>query len=263
MRTGRRTFPLVLMMLMALIWTGSSAVAGMTQAAEPDRSVVPAAEQLAGGGFATPEDAIREYLGGVVDADASRILAASAIDEMSEGFRFDLLTDRIGAFLPFTTLAPARYPLFVESNTATRSSQVLGQVRNLVYGLLSDVAMDGAAVIRVDEGWAESFASQVDPSRLSSLAIEDIRFPDAELGDDTRYIEQASTNAAMYGADGRTERLVLFSFEGDLYDIGFTLLRYGDGWKVEGQAAALGRGSPNGVARPTTATAYDQQTRGE
>lgn len=264
MRIGRRSFLLTVLVALFLVSAASSvAVGGTTQATDQESSVPPAAEQPAGASFATPEEAIREYLGGVAEADASRILGAAAIDEMSEGFRLDLQTDRIRAFLPFTTLAPARYPLFVESNRATRSSQILGQVRNLVYGLLSDVPLDGTPVADVDLAWAESFASQVDPSRLSGLTIEDIRFPDAELEDDARYLEFAATNAAMHGADDRTERLVLFSFEGGLYDVGFTLLRYGDSWKVESQAAPVGDGSPYGVARPTTAEAYERQTRGE
>jgi hypothetical protein len=253
-----------LLTLLALLSTASP-VAADRAAETTDRHAMPvaAADQPEIMAFPTPEDAIREYLAGVADADVDRILRATAVDEASEGFRLDLLTDRLRSFIPFTTMAPAEYPFFADVNRASQSARVLGQVRNLAYGLLSDVEIDGAPVLDVDKAWAESFVGQVDPSRLSSLAIAEIRFSDAEFEDDTRYLASATTQASIYGADEQTERLVLFSFDGDLYDIGFTLLRYGDDWKVFSQNAPLVGTSALGTARPTTADEFDRQTRGD
>lgn len=40
--------------------------------------------------FKTPEEAITSYLEGVTQGDLSKIMRASAIDEMSEHFNFDV-----------------------------------------------------------------------------------------------------------------------------------------------------------------------------
>ena len=114
----------------------------------------------------------------------------------------------------------------------------------------------------MDREWAEAFVSQVDPERLAGLEVVDIRFPDAEFEDDPRYLENAAERASIYGADELTERLALISFEDQLYDVGFTLLRYGDDWKVLSQVSPLGGMSALGTARPTTAEDFELRTSG-
>lgn len=221
-----------------------------------------AAQGTTDDGFASPEEAITAYLGGVAAGDLEQVLAASAIKEMASGFRFDLQADRLGAFLPVISLGPADDPLFVALNEARQTASLTQQIQLFTYDLLSDATIDGTVIAPVDAAWAETFAAQVDPARLAGIAIEDIRFSNAELEQNERYLENAARQAAVYGADEQTERLVLFAFEGDLYDLGFTLLRYGDGWKVASQVAPLAGTSSLGTARPTTAEDYDVTTSG-
>lgn len=227
---------------------------------DPTAAVASAA--LPAAGAATPEDAVRAYLDGVAAADLDAVLAASAIDEMSSGYRFDLQTERIRAFMPFTSQAPTDHPLFVEVNKLENSSRIARQLQMLTYSLLTGEQLDGSPILDVDAAWADDFARRVDPARLAGLELEEVRFPDASLEHDDRWLENAALQARILGADEMTERLALASFEGGLFAVGFTLVRYGDGWKVSSQGSVLGRTDPLGTARPTTTEEYDRQTSG-
>jgi len=57
-------------------------------------------------------------------------------------------------------------------------------------------------------------------------------------------------SGAVQGADELTERVALVMLEGQGYLVGFTLLRYGDGWKVSSQSPPLAGTPSTGVATP-------------
>jgi hypothetical protein len=250
--------------VLVLAVAAAAPAGGGTPASPGTEAASPAASGTTGAGFASPEAAIRAYLAAVAAGDVEAILAASAAEEMARGFRFDLQAERLRSMMLATSLSPAEYPMFADINVAAQSFWLLGQVRNLVYGLLSGEEIDGRPIMVVDDpARVERFVANVDPSRLAALAVEDIRFSNAAFEDDPRWLENAARTAATYGADELTERLVLFSLGDQLYDLGFTLLRYGDGWKVANQNANLAGTSAFGTARPTTRDAYERAVAGE
>lgn len=243
MRIGRPTFPRIL----ALTATLLVAVSG------PSLAI----------GSTTADEAIREYLAGVAAADARRVLDASAIDEIAEGYRFAESVDRFQAFVPHVMLAPAEHPFYVEVNRAQRADEIMSQVLMLAYGLLSGESIDGSVLAPVDKAWAETFVAQVDPARLAGIAVMDTRFPQPDLEASERYLENSAALAATYGADELTERLALFTFEGQTYSLGFTLLRYGDSWLVSSQSSPIGGTNTLGTATPMTTQEYESITSGE
>lgn len=214
-------------------------------------------------GSATPDEAVREYMAGVAAADAGRILDVSAIEEMAEGHRFAESVDRLKAFMPHLMLAPAEYPLYVDINRVQRTDEILGQVLMLSYGLLSGETIDGSPLAPVDKAWADAFVAQVDPARLADITVMDARFPHPDLEASERYLETAAALASTYSADELTERLVLFSFEGQTYGLGFTLLRYGGSWLVSSQSSPIGGTSTLGTATPMSVEEYENLTSGE
>ena len=214
-------------------------------------------------GFSTPEEAIVEYLAGVADQDVQRILGAVAIDEVSEGYQIAGVIDRLGAFFPVTMPAPAEYPFYADINRAFNTNGILRQALMLSYSLLSDVELGGEPITGVDAQWGAGFVDDVDPSRLSSLKVVDIRPANASIMSSDRYIEIVARQAALQGADELTERVVLIEFEGDLYGLGFTLARYGDSWKVYSQHSALAGFQSSGAAVPTTVERFERFTAGE
>jgi hypothetical protein len=260
MRTGRTILPTMLAVILVI------GAAGHAHAADPSPSSPTGGTSTpgqTGPGFATPEAAIHEYLAGVARSDAGRILGASAIDEMSTGFDFVASVDRLKVFIPTDSLAPAEFPLYADVNRAVASQRILRKVLMLAYSLLSSERLDDGAIAAVDADWAEGFARQVDPARLAGIAVEDIRFSDASLEHDPRYLANTAALAGVYGADELTERLVLLSFEGQLYDVGFTLVRYGDLWKVIDQGSTLAGTDSLGTARATTVEEYQNATSGD
>ncbi len=228
--------------------------AGSAFAAEPEANETAAAPSVVPT-LSTPEDAIREYLAGVADANVERILGATAVDDVSTGLQFDLITDRIGAFSPETRYAPSEFPFFAEVTRAMQTSQILSQVRMLAYSLLSETPI-GPKVIRGPDlepdplRWGREFVKQVDPSRLAGITLIDIVQPDPERAESELTRSLYAKMAATLGADDATERLAIISFDVETYAVGFTLLRYGDEWLVNTQFSPSGGTDPTGIAMP-------------
>lgn len=198
--------------------------------------------------LSTPEDAVREYLVGVATADLERVRGAMAADEMAAGFDFEGYIERLGVFLPFAAFSPTADPLFVEMNRAHMSMQVLGQLRMLIYSLLTDASLEPQGVAQVDRAWAASFVGQLDLERLAGLEIQVIEPPQSDAVTSERYLANAASQADVFGADELSERVAIVSLEGVSYRVGFTLLRYGQSWKVVQQTSPLSGISPTGAA---------------
>lgn len=213
--------------------------------------------------FATPEEAILHYVEGIAENDAGKILEASAIDEMSEGFDFARYVTRLNAMELMQSPAPAEYAFYRELNKMQLSAGLLRQVRNFAYSLLSGEVIDGRPIIDVDEARIGRFIQNVDPARLAGITVEQISFPSARFQDDPRYLENMAKIAAIYGADEMTDRVALFTFDDDDYFMGFQLLRYGDGWKVSQQSTPLVNLSTLGTPAPITPEAFASMISGE
>jgi hypothetical protein len=207
--------------------------------------------------FKTPEEAIAYYLDGIAQNDIRKILQACATNEMGENFNLDLSAERMGDVIIPNSLAPTDYSLYAEINKIQISSQILGQVKFFAYSLLSSEKVDGTTVYKMDAESVNSFIQDVDPSRLSSLEIKQISLPNETIMNDAKYIESTTKSARTYGADEFTERVALFSFEQNDYFIGFTLLRYGENWKISSQSSVLANTSPIGTAQKTTVEEFE------
>ena len=205
--------------------------------------------------FAMPSDTVEFYIQALAQGDVVGILQASAVNEMSENFRFDLYVDRLRA-VNLQAPAPSDHALYVEMNRAQFSSQLLFQTRNLTYGLLTTDPrlLDGQMVILDAEettGYATTFTTELNPARLSQLQVMQTGTPYPDIVRSERYIENSNRAAVVYGADEQTEQVALLMFEGNTFYVGFTLLRYGDAWKISSIVSPLGAtssfGSPTAI----------------
>lgn len=219
-------------------------------AAVPAPTAIPAASLSAI--YSTPEAAITAYVDGIKQQDVPAIFAASAIDAVAQDFDFQAYADRLQAMPLLTSPAPAEYPFYVDMNRVRRQNEVLGQVRNLAYSLLSTEMIDGSMVANPGTERVQAFVTDVDPSRLSGIELVKIGTPSPDLLSSTRFQENAAKQAAIYGADELTERVALLSFQDKDYLLGFTLLRYGDSWKIMYQTSNLAGTSALGTVVPTT-----------
>ena len=223
-------------------------------------SALTGSDQTAGVTFKTPEEAVTSYLEGVARGDVRKILQASAINEMGGNFKFAYYAERLGVMNP-TYLAPAEYPLYAEINKAQLSSQILNQVKSLAFSLLSGELMEGT-MIQADAERVSRFIKDVDPQGLSKLEIRKISLPNKPVMGDAKYMENAAKVAKGYGADESTERLALISFGQNYYYVGFTLLRYGAGWKIANQVSPLAGTSALGAAQQTTEEEFERLSSG-
>jgi hypothetical protein len=198
-----------------------------------------------GATYATPEDAIRQYMKGVAANDPSEILQACGIDQVATKFQWEALAERLDAVMPWSRLAPSQYPLYATENRYAQAASILLQVRNLAYGLFSSLPTDGR---------------EVDPSPLAALEIIEIKFPVAHLANDARMLSSYAAQAKAYGADEMTERLALFQLSGKTYEVGFQLLRYGNDSIVFDQSSPLAGLDATGVAKPTSQSDFDAAT---
>ena len=80
---------------------------------------------------------------------------------------------------------------------------------------------------------------------------------------DDRYQRNSARLAEIYGADESTERVVLFSFRSSYYYVGFTLLRYGENWKISSQTSPMANVSALGVPEKTTKQEFESMINGD
>jgi hypothetical protein len=222
----------------------------------------PAPEQSGAVNYKSPEAAISAFMQGLAQTEIDKMLQACAVTEMGEKFNFDFYTERLGYIIAPTAPAPAEYALYAEMNQVALAAQILSKVKFFSYGLLSGETIDGAVLILDAEG-VDRFVHNVDPARLATLKIEKMALPNAVLMGETRYQEQSAQIAKAYGAEAATERVLLFSFEGAYYTSGFTLLRYGESWKISDLGSVLANTGVLGVPTLTTVAEFDARFGGE
>ncbi len=211
--------------------------------------------------FSTPEDAITSFFEGLTQSDFNKILQACALNEISENFRFDTNIDRVQAFLPSQSYAPTDYPFYVELNKAQMASRIASEVKILAYSLLSTQEIDYSQTTRMDVDTAVSFMNEVDPARLADVEVQKIGLPNPAVMSSDRYKENAVKIARVYGADDSTERVVLFTFEQNYYMLGFTLLSYGENWKISILSSPIAGTSPLGDPVKTTKEEFESMTQ--
>lgn len=213
--------------------------------------------------FATPEEAITHYFAGLAEADPDKLLAACAVAEMAEGFDFALYTERLGLLMPMQSPAPADDPLYVAANKMQFSAEILGRAKIFAYSLLSEEEVTQGAPIQLEPDRIAAFEQAVAPPGLAAVELQTIGRPDPALMTSDLYLENAAKQAAAYGADELTERVALFSFGEESYFVGFTLLRYGQSWKISQQTSPLAGTSALGAPQQTTVEEFESLTSGE
>ena len=213
--------------------------------------------------YKTPEDAITAYFGGVTQSDIGKIEQACAINEMSEKFRFDLYTARLQSLQPYAAPAPSDYPLDVEINKAQLTQRILAQLKMFTYSLLSSENVGDNTTIIIDAARTTQFIKDVDPKKLAQIEVKTIDLPNKPRMNSAQYVKNESAIAQVYGADESTERVVLFTFEQNYYVAGFSLLRYGESWKISSLDSPMAGSTSLGTAGKTTVQDFEAMVNGK
>jgi hypothetical protein len=206
----------------------------------------------------TPEGAVSAYIDGVARRDFKAIIAATSADRFSKGFDFVANVERLRALTPKEP-APATDPLFIEINKAEFVARIAEQLQMLAYGLMTTNDILHGGVVLMDRAKAADFANVVRADRLAGLKLVKTGTP--KVAKSEKYQAFFAKSAKTLGADTGTERLALVSFEGRYFEIGFSLLRYGDTWTVDQQVSLTTGGSITGAPKPVTPEEFDRMLR--
>ena len=215
--------------------------------------------------FKTPEDAITAYIGAVTRQDLGAILATTSVERKSRNFDFLSQVDR-KASMDVSDPMPATSPFFIEINKSIFSSYIAKQVQFLTYSLMSNNdIVKGKSVgpikiygsVKNNENIAIDFVNIVQSARLSDLSISKIGIPVPNDLNTDRTQANFVKIAKIYGADTMTERVVLLSFNGINFMVGFSLFRYGDEWLVDAQVSNYAGTSMFGTAQRITPAEFD------
>jgi hypothetical protein len=208
----------------------------------------------------TPERVIKAYFDGITKKDINAVIATSAAKNMSERYDFSADVLRSRALSPYTP-APAIDPFFIEYNRRSFESSLLWKTRMLVYSLLAETDITSGHNVQMDAEGAAKFVDSVRLGRLSGLTVVKVAIPKPSIINSTRYQAHAARVAHIYGADTSTERMALIDFEGRLFQVGFTLLQYGNDWLIQDQTSPVA-GTPSlGAAERVTPEKFDEVTR--
>lgn len=199
-------------------------------------TVSPRALNAGGKTFGSPEEVIRYFMAGISSNNVEQILASSDFVERGQGFDFIASTLRLRSMTAATQL-PSGYPLYREVDIATYKYQFLRQASWFALSLLSteEQFWRGETLIldTNDPQTADRlnrFVAAIDPSNLANVRIE--KFGTPAVSRVPEYVDNAAELAKVMGAAEQVERVTLLSFQGKFYCLGFTVLRYGQNWKI-------------------------------
>ena len=207
-----------------------------------------------GTSFPTPEAAVQHFV---------KRLAADDLDGAMQAFHIEEVLARVDVTLkarmkdPST---PSKYRTFARVARINVMAQFASETRRFVYGLLLDEMED--QLTETSDANIDRFIRAVDPARLTAVRIVRIDQPLPSITTSAAAIGRAKERAAKVGAEEWTERIALFQLDGKYYRGGFTLLRYGNTWRIGQLQSIYGDvGLHDSPVRKTTPQEYEAITK--
>jgi len=211
--------------------------------------------------FPTPEKVIERVVDRIRGGDLAGVLEASAIGEQAGGYDFPAFSKRLSAMVLNTQMAPAGPKLYDDINKLQLAWQISRQVKFFAFSFNGSEKADGKTVFLPPDDpksneRINAFIASVDPAKLAGLKIVKI----ARLGleqTNERVKKNFSDQAKLYGASELSERMVLYSLDGRYFCGGFSLIRYGTAWKLNGLYSTLGGTDASGSVTPSSPRDFD------
>lgn len=210
--------------------------------------------------YTTPEDAVAAYIDGVTERDMEAVLASTAIDNMSKGYDFVSQVDRIESMSILIPM-PKDEELFNEINKLSFEARIAGQVKILIYGLMTTNEFIDGKIVKMDAAGASELATVFRADRLKNIKLVKVGIPSPAVLNSERYQVMAVQMSKIYGAETSTERVALISFEGLNFALGFSLVRYGDDWLVRSQDSPIGGFVATGLPKRMTPEEFENMLK--
>jgi hypothetical protein len=195
--------------------------------------------------FVTPEAATQHFVSSIAKNNV-----AFAINEYADTFDFKAHANHLQSINIYRGLAPTDYNMYKQLNRLELLSKYAFNIKLFTYSFYSSEPLDGSIIpLQGEPERLETFVNSVNPEQLGNLTIERA-FRINALSDRMKQNWQAQ--AAPVGADEVTEMVVLYNLNGSYFLGGFSLLRYGENWKISGLSSVLaGMESLGGVSVTT------------
>lgn len=182
--------------------------------------------------FSTPEDAIEYFVDRLTAGDWEGALAACAVNEIAENYDYEAMIERLQTLLPNLPCLPSEYQEYAGFNNASVRASLLRQMAWLTFSVtLPDEYDTFLEYMPTYEGIDfDDVVEDMDPASVSGLKL--MRIDSHAFLETEQNEENYERQAAVYGADAQTSRVVLYEYDGDYYAGGFTLLQYNGRWLI-------------------------------
>lgn len=182
--------------------------------------------------FSTPEDAITYFVDCMTAGDWEGALSACAVDEIAENYDYEAMVERMQALLPPFQCLPSEYQEYVAYNRASVRTGLLRQMAWLTFSVTLpdkyDTLIQYGPLMAGDE--FSNVVEDMNPAPLRELEM--IRIDSHSLLNSPQNEENYEKQAAVYGADAQTSRVVLYKSGETYYVGGFMLLQYNGEWRI-------------------------------
>ena len=180
--------------------------------------------------FSMPEEAIEYFVDRMTAGDWEGALSACAVNEIAENYDYQAMVERIQALVPSMQCLPSEYEEFVGHNRASIRAGILRQMAWMTFSItLPEEYDEFLQYMPTSEGVDfDDVVEDMDPAPVSGLKLVRIESHEMSSQNEENYDRQA----AGYGADALTSRVVLYEYDGDYYAGGFTLLQYNGRWLI-------------------------------
>lgn len=193
--------------------------------------------------FKTPEEALIQLFKALREENIINALQCFSTTSFVDNIDFlKNITANEWSFLP------SEYDFFYKTNWIQlinqKASYILSFITNLLLEENQLITGLGKHKIDITEKDAFDIFKSLDTSKLNSLNIKSIDVPNPALMNINETKKVLINEAILDGALDKTERVVLFEYNGNTYFSCFTLIKYQEGWKVERFGAKFSLNTP-------------------
>lgn len=218
--------------------------------------------------FDQPEDAILFFVDHVKQGDFMGALNATAAGSIAEAYQYAAYVERMKSIQPSSTMTlPSDYPSYVALNRLGALDSMRRQMVWMIQSLLIGPEMNDGSPrffsgdqINITDSRTmtiDEYILQLDPSRLQGLTVRAIYCLDSDLYHSERNQENIRKSGAIFGYSASKDFLMIYEFDGRLYQHACTMVQFEKGWQIYGLYSILL--NTNSFGGATYATEADVQ----
>jgi hypothetical protein len=209
--------------------------------------------------FDQPEDAILFFIDHIAQGDFMGALSASAAGSVAKDYQMAPLVERLQSVAWSMVMPlPSNYPNYVMLNRLGALDSLWRQSVGLIVSLLINPEMvdgklrilkDGLFDVTENQTMSiDEYIALLDPAQLKALNVQAIYLLDSDLYHSESNQESLQRSSAIYGNTTSKEFLMIYEFNGRLYQHTCKMVQYEKGWQIGALYSSLLNANPYGGA---------------